>query len=261
MLQNMDTTVDPCEDFYSFSCGGWSKVNIIPDDKARFGAFSQVWIRGSRICLSACVVSALQTPELHVQLYDRNEILLKSLLESTSVATAAKLGTTKALNFYHSCMDTAQIETVGAFPIKSMYDRVAWTTTDMPLSNHDYVAIAETLATLHRMGVGGLFGLSVGADDKNSTRNVVQVLTRLARHPALCLCRRHRCRRCRPLLGGGADLPGWAEPAEQGILHRQRALTKSLMSLATLPVSRSRLPVPVALRIDAVYPSPALGRK
>ena len=43
----MDTTVDPCEDFYSFSCGGWSKVNIIPDDKARFGAFSQVWIRGS----------------------------------------------------------------------------------------------------------------------------------------------------------------------------------------------------------------------
>ena len=177
-----------------------------------------------RICLSDCVASALQHPS-DMQLYERNEILLKSLLESTSVATAEKLGTTKALNFFHSCMDTAQIEMVGALPIQSMYDRVAWTSADMPLSHLDYVPMAETLATLHRMGVGGLFGLSVGADDKNSTRNVVQVLMRLARHPALCLCRRHRCRRCRRLLGGGADLPVWAEPAEQGILRRQRALT------------------------------------
>lgn len=36
ILAAMDLTVDPCADFYNYSCGGWIKNNPLPPDKAAF---------------------------------------------------------------------------------------------------------------------------------------------------------------------------------------------------------------------------------
>ncbi|MBR5153563.1 MAG: M13 family metallopeptidase [Alphaproteobacteria bacterium] len=38
-LENMDTSVNPGNDFYTYANGGWQKKNPIPDDYARYGAF------------------------------------------------------------------------------------------------------------------------------------------------------------------------------------------------------------------------------
>lgn len=35
----MDPTVDPCQDFYQFACGGWIKKNSLPEGQARWGQF------------------------------------------------------------------------------------------------------------------------------------------------------------------------------------------------------------------------------
>lgn len=39
ILEAMDSAVDPCEDFYSYSCNGWIKSNPIPEGKTSWGTF------------------------------------------------------------------------------------------------------------------------------------------------------------------------------------------------------------------------------
>ena len=38
----MDPTVDPCKDFYQFSCGGWELKNKIPDDRSRINVLDML---------------------------------------------------------------------------------------------------------------------------------------------------------------------------------------------------------------------------
>lgn len=40
IINAMDTTVDPCEDFYRFSCGNWVDNQVIPDDRTSVSIFS-----------------------------------------------------------------------------------------------------------------------------------------------------------------------------------------------------------------------------
>uniref|UniRef100_A0AAQ5X4Y5 Phosphate regulating endopeptidase homolog, X-linked n=1 Tax=Amphiprion ocellaris TaxID=80972 RepID=A0AAQ5X4Y5_AMPOC len=43
ILSKMDRDVDPCQDFYTFSCGGWLKENPIPEDSSSYGIYP--WLR------------------------------------------------------------------------------------------------------------------------------------------------------------------------------------------------------------------------
>ena len=42
MIRNMDESVDPCDDFYRFSCGGWIDRQVIPDDRTSVSVFSAI---------------------------------------------------------------------------------------------------------------------------------------------------------------------------------------------------------------------------
>ena len=39
ILENMDVSVDPKNDFYNYVNGNWMKTNVIPDDESRWGGF------------------------------------------------------------------------------------------------------------------------------------------------------------------------------------------------------------------------------
>jgi len=42
LLNYIDPKIDPCEDFYSFACGGWVKKNPLPDKRMVWNQFTKL---------------------------------------------------------------------------------------------------------------------------------------------------------------------------------------------------------------------------
>ena len=68
VLESMDQSVDPCEDFYTYACGTWKKTHVIPEDRTSLGVFGVLrdeiqvinkgelsyWPRQANKCLRLC---------------------------------------------------------------------------------------------------------------------------------------------------------------------------------------------------------------
>lgn len=138
----MDTTANPCEDFFQYSCGGWRKANPIPADKARYGRFDQ--------------------------LREYNLNVLHGILEDVT-KKKAKAGSVEQRvgDFYASCMDEKAVNALGAKPIQADLDAIAKIADKKQLINE--------IAYLHNRGINAGFGFGVGPDLHDSTRNIANI--------------------------------------------------------------------------------------
>ena len=129
-----DLSARPQDDFFQYVNGTWIKDHPIPGDHSGWGAYDEV--------------------------EDRNEAILRDILQKADAARAPSPIERMVGDFYHSGMDTAAVDALGAAPLGDELGRIAAirTTAD----------VGAEVARLHRLGVGVCFGLGSEQDPKNS---------------------------------------------------------------------------------------------
>ncbi|XP_061861587.1 neprilysin isoform X2 [Colius striatus] len=151
ILENMDTTAEPCADFYQYACGGWLKKNVIPETSSRYSNFDI--------------------------LRDELEVVLKDVLDTSSSNDIAAVQ--KAKTLYRSCINETTIDSRGGSPLISLLPNVS----DWPVattnwnSSYGTAWTAETaIAQLNsRYGKKVLINFFVGTDDKNSSAHIIHI--------------------------------------------------------------------------------------
>jgi endothelin-converting enzyme/putative endopeptidase len=128
----IDTSIDPCENFYQFSCNGWFKKNPLPPDQTSYGRFTE--------------------------LAELNRLQLKHILEAAATASPESRSPNeqKIGDEFASCMDTDAINKAGITPLKPELDRIA------ALKSKEQ--LADLLGHLHRIGVSAFFRMSSTQD-------------------------------------------------------------------------------------------------
>ncbi|XP_024224399.1 membrane metallo-endopeptidase-like 1 [Bombus impatiens] len=108
--QNIDTTVNPCENFYQYACGSWGKNNPVPEGR-------DTWSDNNIV-------------------FDKSKKRIKELLEehisSTDIPPVRMVK-----EFYRSCMNVDEIEKRGFEPIQGILNRTGGWPMAMPINEWD----------------------------------------------------------------------------------------------------------------------------
>jgi putative endopeptidase len=98
-ITSMDTSVDPCSDFFTYSCGTWIKKNPIPPDQTSWSVYSK--------------------------LEDDNKGILRDILESAATpATDRDSAKQKIGDYYAACMDEKAVNAAAIKPLQPILDQI-----------------------------------------------------------------------------------------------------------------------------------------
>jgi putative endopeptidase len=138
-VPSMDRNVDPCTDFYQFSCGGWIASNPIPSDQASWSVYGK--------------------------LTEENAQYLWGILEDAAKPAADRSPVQQKIgDFFAACMNESAIEGLGAAPLQPLLHDIS-----ALKSRRD---LAAFLAAEHPKseGSGWLFGFGSDQDFGDATQ-------------------------------------------------------------------------------------------
>ena len=140
--ENLDKSVRPADDFFTFATGGWQKRNPLPAAFSRFGSFDQLQENNNK----------------------RINTILSDLLKKRG-----KKGTVekKLGDFYRLAMDSVRRNKEGVSPVRPLLDEMeeAKTLSDLRAIQLKYVVF----------GYGVSFDYGFDADEKNAKMNILNI--------------------------------------------------------------------------------------
>lgn len=141
-LTNLDNSVRPQDDFFSYACGGWMKKNPLPAAYSRYGSFDV--------------------------LREDNNKRINGILKELLSGSYAKGSTEQKLSdLYKLSMDEARRNKEGVQPLMPLLNKMekAKTTADL----------FKIQLELVPMGDSEFIGTYVAADEKNAKQNILYV--------------------------------------------------------------------------------------
>ena len=123
-LDALDRSVEPCQDFYRFACGGWTKANPIPPDQTRWGRFNL--------------------------LSEYNRALTKQILEKAAANSKSSDPNQRKIGaYYATCMDEPGVNAQGLAPAEKWLRKIEGIKNPKGLT--------KVVAALHDQGIPGMF--------------------------------------------------------------------------------------------------------
>jgi len=141
-VQNMNKSVKPGDDFYTYANGTWLKNNPIPADKNSRSTFDE--------------------------LFEKSRHDIREIIETAAASKDVKPGSNaeKIGNFYNSGLDTVSIEEKGITPLKMFFDKIDGIKT--------IADVQSAGAFLQSYQITPFFYLFSNQDAKNSTNVIAQ---------------------------------------------------------------------------------------
>ena len=140
-LANFDNTTSPSEDFYQYACGGWMEANPLTPEYARYGIFDQ--------------------------LEKENQEKLKVLIEELGSKPQAEGSVgAKIQVMYNMGLDSLKRNADGAAPVAGQLEAIK--------AVSDMKELSAMVGKMHVESSSPFFGFYIGADEKNSTMNLLQ---------------------------------------------------------------------------------------
>ena len=142
-LSNMDTTINPADDFFRYCNNNWLKNNPIPEAYSTYNAFYEIG--------------------------ERTEMQILEIINEVSQDANAPQGSVaqKIRDFYNAGMDTVAIDERGYSELLPYFERID--------ALGDKAELAALMGYLHSEGFGGFFEIGVGINAKNAEQNIMQV--------------------------------------------------------------------------------------
>lgn len=138
---NLDTTINPADDFFEYANGGWIKNNPIPDEEKSWGIAYLV----------------------QEDLFDRLRSINEKAVAAPDNAIARKIAA-----FWKSGMDSANINKKGMTAIAPELDMI-----DKIQTKEDVLSV---VAAFSSKGIGSMFGNYIGQDDMNSEKMALMLM-------------------------------------------------------------------------------------
>ncbi|SDH49606.1 endothelin-converting enzyme [Flavobacterium omnivorum] len=144
-VMNIDKKVKPSDDFFRYVNGTWLDKTEIPSDRTSWGSFNELLKKTDKDAMD----------------------ILKEASRNPIYNSTTDQG--KAINLFKSILDTVARDKQGIDPLKPYLAKI-----DAIKNTKD---LQKVLSEMEPVGGIGFFGIYVGADDKNSSKNSLYVGT------------------------------------------------------------------------------------